>query len=121
MRGIAGAVCFFMGLFVIIVLLIVILVLAQIAEAFVLGLGLRLGIFVGLGEQGAGLAGPGEYLIDEFEDLVVFDFAIDEVEVVLVLDVAEDVQSRAAALEDGVESHLVVVEFAGVQHHVFHD
>jgi hypothetical protein len=55
--------------------------------------------------------------VDKFEELLVFDFSVEEVEMMLVLDVREHIGSGDVGLaHDRVQSHFMVVQLACVDH-----
>jgi hypothetical protein len=80
------------------------------------------GFFLDLGEGGFEFVCAGEYFIYEFEELCLLYFAIEEVKMVLILHVIEYIDSTNIGLsEDGVQAHLVVVQFASVDYQILHD
>ena len=44
-------------------------------------------------EHGFGFEGPRDDFVDELEELLVFDFVVQKVEMVLIFDVIEDIDS----------------------------
>jgi len=61
--------------------------------------------------------GSGNDFIDELQELLVFDFSVEEVEVVFILDVVEHIDSVDIGLShDRIQSHFVVVELPTVDH-----
>ena len=74
-------------------------------------------LLLDLSEVGFSFVAASYDFVDKFEELLVFDFPVEEVEMMLVLDVGEHIGSGDIRLaHDRVQPHFMVVKLPCVDH-----
>lgn len=105
---------FVFRLFIVLIIFLILVIIVQVIEIVILIeirlLGLHGNSFLFDLGQLVALIASGDDFIDEFEQLCIFDLAVQEVKIVLVFYVVEHINSVGVALlEDGIQSHFVVI------------
>lgn len=73
-------------------------------------------------EWGFGFSESLKHFVDELENLLVFEFGVEEVQVMLGFNIVEDIVSVDARLsENRIDTHFVVIKFASISYKVFKD